>query len=99
MTPPCPASALPAAPTPAALAPTPRADRPSLVGPLVERSFVAGDGRRWCVREHVVRTDDDEAHRRLLIFECRHVLRWLRDFPRDWHRRTDAELEALSWTV
>ena len=101
---PCPAPARPAAPAPAAHAPAAhapaaRADRPSLAGPLVERSFVAADGRHWRVREHVVRTDDGDARRRLLLFECRHVLRWLRDFPHDWHRRSDAELEALSWTV
>lgn len=98
MTPPCPAparSAAPAAGAPASAAPVLRLHAP---GAPDERTFVAADGRRWRVREHVVRTDDG-APRRLLVFECRHVLRWLREFPHDWHRRSDAELEALSWTV
>lgn len=95
VTPPCPASARPAAPAPGTPAATPR----PLPASLVERAFVAADGRHWHVREHVVRTDDGEPRRRLLVFECRHVLRWLHDFPHDWHRRSDAELERLSWTV
>ena len=74
-----------------------------ITNPLDFQTFdsltVAADGRQWRVREHVVRTDDGEPHRRLLVFECRQVLRWLRDFPHDWHRRSDTELERLSWTV
>ena len=97
MTPPCPAHTV-APPTDASVVAARPAAAP-LPGPLAERAFVAADGRRWRVREHVVRTDDGEARRRLLVFECRHVLRWLRDFPHDWHRRSDAELEALSWTT
>ena len=92
MTPPC------SAPRRAVAA---RAARPlpAAAGLLAERSFTAADGRRWRVREHVVRDPDGEARRRLLVFECRQVLRWLRDFPSDWHRGTDAELERLSWTI
>ena len=96
VTPPCSAPARPAAPALVLAAPAARPAPPA--GPLAERSFVAVDGRRWRVREHVVHTDD-AAPRRLLVFECRHVLRWLRDFPADWHRRGDAELEALSWRI
>jgi hypothetical protein len=88
VTPPCPAPARPAAPAPLAFP-----------APLAERAFVAADGRPWRVREHLVRAHDGEVRRRLLVFENRQVLRWLREFPHDWHRRSDAELEALSWTV
>jgi len=100
---PSPSGPRPARPLRAVILLRPAPARPApaaaLAGPLAERSFVTADGRRWRVREHVVRTDDGDASRRLLVFECRHVLRWLRDFPHDWHRRSDAELEALSWTV
>ena len=63
----------------------------------IARSFVAADGRRWQVREHRVRPRDGRPVHDLLLFETRFVLRWLRDFPRDWRRLTDRELESLSW--
>ena len=83
--------------TPSRPAPRLRAAAPP--GPLAERTFAAADGRRWRVREHVVRPRDGDAHRRLLVFECGPVLRWLRVFPADWHRRSAADLERLSWRV
>jgi hypothetical protein len=61
------------------------------------REFVASDGRRWRVREHRVHPRDGRPAEDLLVFESRAVLRWLRDFPRDWHQLSDRELETLSW--
>ena len=63
------------------------------------RSFVAADGRRWVVREHVVAPRAGGAPHPLLVFESRSVLRWTRRFPVQWRSLTDAELEALSWQV
>jgi hypothetical protein len=65
--------------------------------PQTERSFVSRDGRRWLVREYHVRPLDGSAPHDVLLFETRAILRWLRDYPRDWHRLSDRELEAISW--
>lgn len=62
-----------------------------------ERYFVARDGRGWLVRECQVRPLDGSPVHDVLLFETRAVLRWLRDYPRDWRRLSDGELESLSW--
>ena len=71
---------------------------PPFVRPGARRGRpVAADGRRWVVREQLVRPRDGRPVHDVPTFETRFVLRWLRDFPHDWRRLSDRDLERLSW--
>lgn len=63
------------------------------------RSYVGADGRRWTVREvHAVGVPWAKRDR-CLLFVNDEVVRRLWYYPDGWMACTDAELEALSWTV
>ena len=63
------------------------------------RTFSDAAGRPWTV--HEVRAESALWARgpRCLVFASEAAIRRVWDYPEDWRRLSDAELEAQSWRV